>query len=92
MPNAFQDKVGYMHLCSHRGRTISRMFTRFSSRVTLNPQMWFGVEHIHASVLLVCDKHEKMSANFWKWTIKERERLKIKAKDFEGYSYARETS
>lgn len=54
--------------------------------------MWFGVEHIHASVLLVCDKHEKMSANFWKWSIKERERLKIKAKDFEGYSYARETS
>lgn len=53
--------------------------------------MWFGVEYIHAPTLLACDKHEKMDANIWKHTTEERERIKIKANDFEGHSYGKET-
>lgn len=49
--------------------------------------MWFGVEYIHAPMLLACGKHEKMDANIWKLSAKER--VKIKAKDFEGRSYER---
>lgn len=46
--------------------------------------MWFGVEHIHALVLLVCDKHEKMSANIWKWTIKREKDSKSKQGTLKG--------
>lgn len=66
------------------------MLISFSPRVTLNPQMCFGIESIQVAMLLACDKHEKMDASFWKYTAKERER-ESKAKPLEGHTHGRET-
>ena len=49
----------------------------------------WGWMHTCISALVVWQTR-KTSANIWERTIEER--LKIKEKDFEGYSYARETS